>query len=437
MESLHATVQCHAAGPALATPPTPQSTESRLYKHPKSHSHNRPSTSFFFLLSPLSCTDPKCLLFHNPRTTSTWARPATFRSRTCGPIRPTTTRWPARPTTPFRRRRDGRRCRGGRGPGLRGVGGVPGHGPRPAGPSPRPRGGPNPPPLRPPGPRQAQGARSLDNVSGYGLVPISSFFSKLMWSEGFTIAGSPLDHARKLWPHDHRSFCDVIEEYNKAMRDLAGRLLQLMLLSLGLAEEDVNWAGATGEFGDMSTVIQLNSYPACPDPDRAMGLAAHTDSSLFTILFQNRVSGLQVLRPTGRAGPAHWVTVRPIPGAFVVNVGDLLHILSNGRFKSVVHRAVVNRTAHRVSAGFFCGPPHNIKVAPLEKLMEPTKGPAYRAVTWHEYLGLRRKLFDKALQSIKISEEKWEDHSNSSNNTNTNTNTNTNSSKASSVITCV
>ncbi|OAY76381.1 Gibberellin 3-beta-dioxygenase 1 [Ananas comosus] len=276
-------------------------------------------------------------------------------------------------------------------------------------------------------------ARSLDNVSGYGLVPISSFFSKLMWSEGFTIAGSPLDHARKLWPHDHRSFCDVIEEYNKVMRDLAGRLLQLMLLSLGLAEEDVNWAGPTGEFGDMSTVIQLNSYPACPDPDRAMGLAAHTDSSLFTILFQNRVSGLQVLRPTGRAGPAQWVTVRPIPGAFVVNVGDLLHILSNGRFKSVVHRAVVNRTAHRVSAGFFCGPPHNIKVAPLEKLMEPTKGPAYRAVTWHEYLGLRRKLFDKALQSIKISEEKWEDNSNSSNNTNTNTN----SSKASSVITCV
>nr|CAD1842984.1 unnamed protein product [Ananas comosus var. bracteatus] len=236
-------------------------------------------------------------------------------------------------------------------------------------------------------------ARSLDNVSGYGLVPISSFFSKLMWSEGFTIAGSPLDHARKLWPHDHRSFCDVIEEYNKVMRDLAGRLLQLMLLSLGLAEEDVNWAGPTGS--------------------------------------SNRVSGLQVLRPTGRAGPAHWVTVRPIPGAFVVNVGDLLHILSNGRFKSVVHRAVVNRTAHRVSAGFFCGPPHNIKVAPLEKLMEPTKGPAYRAVTWHEYLGLRRKLFDKALQSIKISEEKWEDHSNNSNNTNTN------SSKASSVITCV
>ncbi|XP_072998456.1 gibberellin 3-beta-dioxygenase 1-like [Typha latifolia] len=247
-------------------------------------------------------------------------------------------------------------------------------------------------------------ARTSDDISGYGLVPISSFFSKLMWSEGFTISGSPLNHASKLWPHDYHQFCDVLDEYNKVMKDLAGKVLHLILQSLGLSEDDVRWAGP------VTTVVQLNSYPACPDPDRAMGLAAHTDSSLLTVLFQNGVSGLQVLRAADHTGPTRWVTVPALPNAFIVNIGDLLHILSNGRLKSVVHRAVVNRKHHRVSAGYFYGPPAHVKVSPIHKLMGSSRRPAYRAVTWAEYMTLKRKLFDKALQSIKLPEEKWEEH---------------------------
>nr|XP_010914990.1 gibberellin 3-beta-dioxygenase 1-like [Elaeis guineensis] len=257
--------------------------------------------------------------------------------------------------------------------------------------------------------QKLKAARSPGNISGYGLAPISSFFSKLMWSEGFTIAGSPLEHARKLWrPEDSGEFCDVIEEYKEVMKELAGRLLHLMLLSLGLTEEDISWAGPVRETGDLPAVLQLNSYPACPEPDRAIGLAAHTDSSLLTVLYQSSTSGLQVLRPD----PARWVTVPPLPGALVVNVGDLSHILSNGQFRSVLHRAVVNRTRHRLSAAYICGPPAHVKVSPVDKLVGPSEGPAYRAVTWPEYLGLKRKLFNKALASIKISKEEWEGRSN-------------------------
>ena len=199
----------------------------------------------------------------------------------------------------------------------------------------------------------------------------------------------------------------MIEEFNKEMKKLAERLMQLMFLTLGLNEGDIKWAGPVNEFKDITSVLQLNSYPACPNPNRAMGLAAHTDSSLLTILYQSRTSGLQVLRPEDRFGPARWVTVPPIPGALVVNVGDLCHILSNGRFQSVLHRAVVNRTHHRVSAAYICGPPAHVKVSPIAKPM----GPAYRPVTWREYLGLKARLFDKALASIKVVSE--EDHSSS------------------------
>lgn len=201
---------------------------------------------------------------------------------------------------------------------------------------------------------------------------------------------------------------DVVEEYTRVMKELAGRLLHAMLLSLGLKEEDIDWAGPIRDLRDLSTVLHLNSYPPCPEPDRAIGLAAHTDSSFFTILYQGGVNGLQVL---GRAsddpsGPAQWVTVPPVPGAFVVNVGDLMHILSNGRFRSVRHRAVVNRTHHRVSAAFFCGPPAHVKVSPVTKLAGNGMGRGlYRAVTWAEYLSLKGKLFNRALESIKVSEE--------------------------------
>ncbi|KAF4372430.1 hypothetical protein F8388_027103 [Cannabis sativa] len=58
--------------------------------------------------------------------------------------------------------------------------------------------------------QKLKAARSPDGVSGYGLARISSFFPKLMWSEGFTIVGSPLEHFRQLWPQDYSKFWYLI-----------------------------------------------------------------------------------------------------------------------------------------------------------------------------------------------------------------------------------
>ncbi|KAM0944843.1 putative gibberellin 3-beta-dioxygenase [Dioscorea sansibarensis] len=262
-----------------------------------------------------------------------------------------------------------------------------------------------------PSPQKLKAARLPDGVSGYGLPRISSFFSKLMWYEGFTISGSPLDHARKLWPHDYSEFCETIDRYNKEMKKLAERVMHITLQSLGLNEDDLDWAGPVKDLREVSGVLQLNSYPSCPDPDRAMGLGAHTDSSLLTILHQNSTSGLQVLRAQDLYGPARWITVPPLPGALVINIGDLSHILSNGRFHSVLHRAVVNRVRHRYSMAYICGPPAHAKVSPLRPL---SGRPVFRAVTWPEYLGLKGKLFNQALNSVRVADETWEDHNNAS-----------------------
>ncbi|KAF5726903.1 hypothetical protein HS088_TW22G00588 [Tripterygium wilfordii] len=240
-------------------------------------------------------------------------------------------------------------------------------------------------------------ARSPDGISGYGLARISSFFSKLMWSEGFTIVGSPLEHFQQLWPQDYIKLCDIIEEYQKEMKKLAGRLMWLMLASLGITKEDIKWANPKGDLKDNCDALQLNYYPACPDPDRAMGLAAHTDSTLLTILHQNNTNGLQMMKDG-----SGWVTVPPVSGGLVINVGDLLHILSNGLYPSVLHRAVVNRNQDRLSVAYLYGPPSSVQISPLSKLVGPSQPPLYRSITWTEYLRTKAKYFNKALLSVKV-----------------------------------
>lgn len=190
---------------------------------------------------------------------------------------------------------------------------------------------------------------------------------------------------------------DIMEEYEKEMKKLVGRLMLLMLESLGLRKEDVKWVGPTGKFEDTCAAIQLNWYPACPDPKRAMGLAEHTDSPLITILHQSSTSGLQVFREKGQ----RWITVHPLAGSLVVNVGDLLHILSNARFHSVLHRAVVNRTSQRLSVAYLWGPPSHIQISPSPQLVTPDRPPLYRSVSLTEYLSVKAKHFNNALNSIR------------------------------------
>lgn len=181
------------------------------------------------------------------------------------------------------------------------------------------------------------------------------------------------------------------------MKKLAGRLMWLIMGSLGITKGDIKWAGPNHDFQDSSSAIQLNHYPSCPDPDRAMGLAPHTDSTLFTILYQNNISGLQVMKEG-----SGWVTVPPVPGGLVVNIGDLIHMLSNGSYPSVLHRAMVNREKHRLSIAYLYGPPTSVQISPLPNLVGSTHPPLFRPITWSEYLGTKAKYFNNALSTVRV-----------------------------------
>ncbi|OMO52394.1 Oxoglutarate/iron-dependent dioxygenase [Corchorus capsularis] len=246
-----------------------------------------------------------------------------------------------------------------------------------------------------PAQQKMKALREPAGIAGYGIARISPFFPKYMWHEGFTMSGSPVDHARALWPNDNARFCDVMESYQKKMKVLAEQLTHMILKSLDISEQDLN----SDILGLPYTVLQLNSYPSCPDPNRAMGLAPHTDTSLLTIVHQSAITGLQLFKEG-----LGWVSVQPITGALVVNVGDLLHIFSNARFPSVLHRAVVNRDRfHRFSMAYFYGISTDCNVSPLPKLLNISgQTPRYRSVTVKEYVVIKSKSFDEALSLIRI-----------------------------------
>ncbi|CAN6346782.1 unnamed protein product, partial [Urochloa humidicola] len=117
-------------------------------------------------------------------------------------------------------------------------------------------------------------------------------------------------------------------------------------------------------FADGGATMRCNYYPPCPEPERTLGTGPHCDPSALTLLLQDgAVDGLQVL------ADGEWRPVRPRPGALVVNIGDTFMALSNGRYRSCLHRAVVHRERERRSLAFFLCPRDDRVVRPPPSLI--------------------------------------------------------------------
>lgn len=106
--------------------------------------------------------------------------------------------------------------------------------------------------------------------------------------------------------------------YAERTRYLFLTLVEAILESLGLGieeEEDI-----LKGFQDGSQMIVANYYPPCPEPELTLGIPPHSDYGFLTLLLQDEVEGLQIQHQ------AQWVTVRPVPNTFVVNLGDHMEV---------------------------------------------------------------------------------------------------------------
>ncbi|XXG77556.1 hypothetical protein AAC387_Pa08g1689 [Persea americana] len=197
------------------------------------------------------------------------------------------------------------------------------------------------------------------------------------WRDYLRLHCHPLEEFVNDWPSTPSSFKDVVSTYCKEVRELGLKLLGVISESLGLEREYIEKVLLGDEQGQH---MAINYYPPCPEPDLTYGLPAHTDPNTLTILLlDHQVPGLQVLKD------GKWIAVDPHPNALTVNIGDQLQALSNGKYKSLWHRAIVNSNEERISVASFICPANDAVIAPAKKLTSEETPAIYRSFTYDEY----------------------------------------------------
>lgn len=223
------------------------------------------------------------------------------------------------------------------------------------------------------------------------------------WIE-YLLLRSDLQHVQQCYkaisPNNYINFCDTASKYISATRKLACDILELLAEGLGLPE-NIFSSFLTAEGSD--SAFRLNHYPPCPDPSNIIGFGEHTDPQILTVLHSNDVGGLQVLSRDGE-----WVTVSPDPSSFSINIGDCMQVLTNGRFKSVRHRAETNTLRSRISMMFFGAPALDATIATPSQLVDEDRPAQYSPFLWSQYktsiyclkLGQTRGLLQKFQASM-------------------------------------
>ncbi|MBN8423639.1 isopenicillin N synthase family oxygenase [Microbacterium esteraromaticum] len=150
-----------------------------------------------------------------------------------------------------------------------------------------------------------------------------------------------------LWPSAQPELREVVSEWHAALSDVSRRLLRAWAQSLGA---DAGYFD--DHFGEPSTLIKIIRYPGTEEPEPQQGVGAHKDSGVLTLLWvEPGAGGLQVEQDGA------WVDAPPVPGAFVVNIGELLEYATGGYLRATNHRVLSPRAPHdRISIPFFFNP---------------------------------------------------------------------------------
>ncbi|XVF87234.1 hypothetical protein PTKIN_Ptkin18bG0102400 [Pterospermum kingtungense] len=243
-----------------------------------------------------------------------------------------------------------------------------------------------------------------DNHEGFGQLFVISEEQKLDWSDMFYITTLP-HNLRKtdLFEKLPLKLRETLEVYAIEAKNLAMMILGYMARALKMDAEEMREL-----FTDGVQSMRMNYYPPCPEPDMAIGFSPHSDAVALTILFQlNETEGLQI-RKDGK-----WVSIKPLPNAFVVNIGDIMEIVSNGVYRSIEHRAIVNSSKERLSIATFYSSKLDSELGPALSLIGRSNPATFRRVPLEKYFKefFARKLNGKSyLDFMRIRQEEENTH---------------------------
>jgi isopenicillin N synthase-like dioxygenase len=192
-------------------------------------------------------------------------------------------------------------------------------------------------------------------------------------------AGVPL-HGPNLFPA-LPGFKETILEYMEAVTQLGHRLMQVLGLSLGLAEDYFQQHYTR----DPLILFRIFHYPPDPNPQTSAswGVGEHTDYGLLTILKQDDCGGLQV------KSRSRWVEAPPVPGSFVCNIGDMLDRMTRGLYRSTPHRVKNISGRNRYSYPLFFDPGFDteVKALPLAQTIQDDSAERWDKANVHAFQG--------------------------------------------------
>ncbi|ESQ41195.1 hypothetical protein EUTSA_v10013937mg [Eutrema salsugineum] len=221
--------------------------------------------------------------------------------------------------------------------------------------------------------------------------------SVLEWRDFLKFEFLPQRHGfAATWPPVCKE--QVIDHFER-IKPIAKKILNILISNLNSAIDESNKQILMGTMR-----MNFNYYPECPEPSLAVGTGRHSDINTLTLLLQED-GVLSSLYARATEDGDKWINVPPIPGAIVVNIGDVLQILSNDRYKSIEHCVVVNKSCSRVSIPVFCGPVQDSVIQPLPEVLENSEKSRYREVVYLDYLkGFFGRPHDgkKTIESIKL-----------------------------------
>jgi isopenicillin N synthase-like dioxygenase len=180
------------------------------------------------------------------------------------------------------------------------------------------------------------------------------------------------------WPAALPGFQPAVRAYEAAAAGLARRLVPAIAVALGLEPD-----GLDQLFARPTTFLRLLTYPEQPasSPDDLYGSSPHTDYGFITLLLQDDAGGLQV-----RSTDGTWLDASPRPGALVMNSGDMLHRMSNGRLLSTPHRVINHSGRVRYSCPYFFDPDLRSVIAPCASWVGPADPPLYEPLVYGDFL---------------------------------------------------
>ncbi|XVF74657.1 hypothetical protein PTKIN_Ptkin13bG0128800 [Pterospermum kingtungense] len=183
--------------------------------------------------------------------------------------------------------------------------------------------------------------------------------------------------ANALWPQGNTSFSKTLLSFSELASGLEKTIRRMILEIFGVEKY-------MDELMDsINYMLRLTKYgrPQPQTSEPTMGLRAHCDQDMLTLLYQNEVNGLEIQTKDGE-----WINVKPSPKTFIVMIGESLSIWLNGRLSPPPHRVIVTGNETRYCAGLFATPRGGYQVKAPEELVDEEHPLLLKPFDFEEFL---------------------------------------------------